>query len=73
MFVAARFFLGRSWTPGFGIEALFRLMHQPVNARAFETDLPSSLDTLLHTFNVSQRRWHLVRKYQHNLLVFLVC
>ena len=40
MFVAARFFLGRPWTPGFGIKALIRLTHRPVNARAFETDLP---------------------------------
>lgn len=56
MFVAARFFLGRPWTPGFGIKALIKLTHQPVNARAFETDLPSSLDTDLHAFHVSQRR-----------------
>ena len=38
-------------------------MSIPVNARAFETDLPVNLDILLHAFSICKTRWHLARKF----------
>lgn len=36
-------------------------MKFPVNARAFDTDLPANLNILLHAYGICQKRWHLAR------------
>lgn len=64
MFVAARFFLGKSSSvlPYKKIQ----LIKISVNARAFETDLPVNLNILLHAYGVCSKRSHLARKHSYS-------
>ncbi len=61
-------FLICSWSQGFSLVSrsstgkLLSIDIGLVNARAFETDLPSNLNIFLHAFEVCQERWHLARK-----------
>ena len=53
---------GSSWVSHHLLLKDKKLTSVPVNARAFETDLPANLNVLLYAYSICQKRWHLARK-----------